>query len=347
MHRVSPLGARRRTRRLTLVFVALAALLAVSTAGTVGAAGHVEEVVSYDALAGQFPEGVTVDKVGNVFVSLDAPLGQIRKISPDGSETLFYDFETPGAIGLAVDAPGNVYVARNVAPNNGVYRIDRDGQNAERIPGTEAIVFPNSLAFDKRGNLYVTETFSLDNGAFGDGGVWRIPPGGSPELFVRDPLLSGDGRFGLGFPIGANGIAYRQGALYVANTEQATVVKIPVGPDGGPGEPEVFATVDDDFDPPFPFLPPGLDGLALDVHGDIWIVVITQSRLIRIDAETGDITTVATFDDGLDFPASLAFGTGKGFRQSIYVSNYAIGPPIGAGPGVVRVDVGVPGMPLP
>ncbi len=105
--------------------------------------------------------------------------------------------------------------------------------------------------------------------------------------------------------------------------------------------------MDDEFVPPPPGIPPGLDGLALDVHGDIWSVVITQSRLIRIDAETGEIATVATIDDGLDFPASLAFGTGKGLRKSVFVTNYAIGPIPGVGPGVVRVDVGVPGLPLP
>lgn len=337
--------AKRTTQRLVVVAAALALLVGMAAA-TAGAAGHVEEVISYDRDAGQFPEGVTVDKTGNVFASLD-PLGQIRKISPDGSELLFYDFGTPGALGMAVDAPGNVYVARNVAPNNGVYRIDRDGGSAERIPGTEAIVFPNSLAFDKRGNLYVTETFSMGAAGFGDGGVWRISRGGDVELLVRDPLLSGDQRFGLGFPIGANGIAYRQGALYVANTEMATIVKIPVTAKGTAGTPEVIATVNDGFQPPFPFLPPGLDGIALDVHGDIWAVVITQSRLIRIDPDTGEVNTAATFDDGLDFPASLAFGTGKGARQSVYISNYAIGPPIGAGPGVLRVDVAVPGQPVP
>jgi hypothetical protein len=61
----------------------------------------------------------------------------------------------------------------------------------------------------------------------------------------------------------------------------------------------------------------------------------------------GQITTLATADDELDFPASLAFGTGKGNRQSVFVTNCAIGPPGGPGPGVLKVDVGIPGLPVP
>ena len=53
--------------------------------------------------------------------------------------------------------------------------------------------------------------------------------------------------------------------------------------------------------------------------------------------------------DGLTFPASLAFGTGKGERSSVFVTNLAFDPypPFLAGPGLTKIDVGQPGMPLP
>jgi hypothetical protein len=90
-----------------------------------------------------------------------------------------------------------------------------------------------------------------------------------------------------------------------------------------------------------------LDGIGLDVHGNIYGAVITQSKLVKIDAQTKEITTLATAADGLDFPASLSFGTGKGDRQSVFVTNYAIGPPGGTGPALMKVEVGEPGLPLP
>ncbi|MDH3469751.1 MAG: SMP-30/gluconolactonase/LRE family protein [Acidimicrobiia bacterium] len=352
--------------RKAIVLLALAAMVAVVLpAMPVGAAGHVEIIHEFESNlfapcgltpGDECPEGVAVDKRGNVYVSLDA-LGEIRKFTPSGEMTTLVDFESSGALGLAVDAQGNVYVAREDDPNNGVYKVDRRG-HAERLPGTEAIVLPNALAFDKRGNLYVSETFSFDpdtletyddcgGGKFGDGAIWRIPKRGETELWLRDELLTGLCLPNpIPFPIGANGIAYRHGAIYVANTEKSTIVRIPVEKDGSAGTPEVVATVTG-FDPELG--PPALDGIALDVHGNIFAAVINQSRIVRIGHD-GSETDVATSADGLDFPASLAFGTGTGARKSMFVTNYAIGPPpvaTGIGPSLIEINVGVPGMPLP
>jgi hypothetical protein len=60
-------------------------------------------------------------------------------------------------------------------------------------------------------------------------------------------------------------------------------------------------------------------------------------------------TTLLTEDDGLKNPASIAFGTGKGNRERISITNYAVIPP-GSDmfdPSVLKYDVGVPGLPSP
>lgn len=363
----------KRSTHKAIVLLALAAMVGlVLPAVSADAAGPAEVIHNFESnpLApcgltpgDECPEGVAVDKRGNVYVSLDSPRGEIRKFTPSGAMSTLVDFENPGALGLAVDARGNVYVARQDFPNTGVYKVGRDGE-PKLVPGTdnEDIVLPNALAFDKRGNLYVTESFSFDPdtlrpypdnpnfpfcGEFGDGAIWRIPKRGKAEVWLRDELLTGLCLPNpIPFPVGANGIAYRHGAIYVANTEKATIVRIPIEKGGSAGTPEVVATVTG-FDPDFG--PPALDGIALDVHGNIYAAVINQSRIVRIGGD-GSVTDVATSDDGLDFPASLAFGTGKGARKSIFVTNYAIGPPPVAtdiGPSLVKIDVGVPGMPLP
>lgn len=314
---------------ITTLVVMLALPLTLYAQGTDSLA--VETVTKYDALAGELPEGIAADEQGNIYVSL-SPLGEIRKIGPDGSESLFATLPPAGEsgsglLGLALDASGNVYAASGTddPSTSGVYRINSDG-TYERFAGSEAIGFPNSLAFDEQGNLYVTDTIM--------GAVWRIPRGGTAELWLQDDLLVGLNLPDLPFPIplGANGIAYRDGNIYVANTEKAHIVRIPVLTDGSAGDPEIIAAGDELFP---------LDGIALDVHGNIYALVIAQSKLVRIAADDGTVTTLATAEDGLDFPASLAFGTAEGDRQSVFVTNYAIGPPGGAGPGVVKIDVGV------
>jgi len=323
--------------------------------------GSFPSFIPFDASQAEFPEGVAVDKVGNVYVSIGGfagPRGEIWKFTASGEGSVFTNFGTPGALGLAVDAVGNVYIARPIAPNNGVYVVDRRGQ-ATRLPGTEQIIFPNALAFDQRGNLYVTETFSITgSGGFGPGGIWRLSKGGTAQLLLRDELLTGSGPSLFPFPIGANGLAFFHGALYVINTEKALVLRVPVHEDGSTGQLEVWKQVSDVpesilFGYPIPLL---LDGLALDVHGNLYIAVPSRAAVIRINADDRSQEPIAVFyhptSPPLDAPYSLAFGTGKGERESLFVTNGGVStlfvPSLPwAGPGLVKIKVGTPGLPLP
>lgn len=317
-----------------LVVLAAAVLLPVAVAG---AAVSATVVVDYNPALGELAEGVAVDKPGNVYVSL-APLGQVRKVDQAGHESLLAEVVPPGvsfgALGLATDAPGNVYVAvssynpatqTNDPATGGVYRVARDG-SFTRLPGTSAIGFPNGLAFDKRGNLYVTDTAR--------GAVWRVPADGGPAaVWYESALLDGNGSAMFGFPLGANGIAYRQNEIVVGITEGARLVRIAIEPDGSPGTATILAESAALY---------GTDGLTFDVHGNVWAAVIAQSTIVSV-SPSGAITTVATAADGLDWASSLAFGK----NTDLWVVNFAIGPPGGPGPALLRLDAGAKGQPLP
>lgn len=88
----------------------------------------------------------------------------------------------------------------------------------------------------------------------------------------------------------------------------------------------------------------GADGIAVGVLGDVFVAVNPQSTLVRV-APDGSTTTLATAADGLENPASLAFGAGSD-RKSVYVTNFAIftTPPH---PALLLAAVGEPGVPLP
>ena len=94
----------------------------------------------------------------------------------------------------------------------------------------------------------------------------------------------------------------------------------------------------------------GADGVALDVRGRIYVAVIGQSAIVRVDHK-GRIRPVADADDGLDWVSSLAFDTRPGHRRTMYAVNFAIGTqfgnPPGHGPALLTVPVGIPGMLLP
>lgn len=315
--------------RAALAFVVVA-LTVVLSGGLARASVPIQTVVSFDPTAGEFPEGLAVDKVGNVYVSLINPAGEVVKFAPDGTRSVLAHFAAPafGPLGLATDATGNVYVCdATFDPSTaGIYRVSPDG-TATRLDGTSSMVFPNGVALDKQGNVYASDSAT--------GSIWKIPRGGTGAIWLQDPLLQGTGAFNLPFPIGANGIEFRRGDLIVANTEVGSLVSIPVLPDGSPGTPTVIADGPELF---------GSDGIAVGVLGDVFVAVNPQSTLVRV-APDGSTTTLATGADGLENPASLAFGAGSD-RKSMYVTNFAIftSPPH---PALLKAAVGEPGVPLP
>ncbi len=315
--------------RVVVGVLALVLVLAL-TAGVARASVPIQTVVSFDPVAGEFPEGVTVDVRDNVYVSLVAPVNEILKIDPTGSQSLVAHFDVPGRgpLGLAVSTSGKMYVAMSTSDpaTRGVYRV-LPGGGSTRLAGTDGILFPNGLALDARGNVYATDSIG--------GSVWKISPNAPARLWFQSPLLAGTGAFGLGFPLGANGIAVRSHAVIVTNTEGASVVRVPIRRDGGAGTPSVLAQGPALF---------GSDGLALDVFGNAYVAVNPQNTLLRV-GQGGSLTTLATAADGLDNPASLAFGTSLTDRTSLFITNFAIfsATPM---PGVLKASVGVPGQPV-
>ncbi|HET7130562.1 MAG TPA: SMP-30/gluconolactonase/LRE family protein [Gaiellaceae bacterium] len=321
-------------RKFSVVAVTLLALMAFATAGA-AANGQVDPVVTFDPAAAEFPESITTDKAGDLYVSMFV-LDQIRRLSPTGAQTVVTQLPrgaTPA--GVKLDASGTLYVAatgfdlttgQTNPASRGVYLVGRDG-SAERMPGTDAISFPNDLAFDNRGNLYVTDPAG--------GAVWRIDRNGTVVRWVDDPLLHGTGEL-LGFPYGANGIAFSHGRLIVSNTELGLLVAIPIEPTGEAGEPTVVASS--------PLLL-GIDGIALDAHGDVYCAVNGQNMLVTVRGD-GSIEVLAAAAEGLDQPSSVAFGTGARDHQTLFVVNFAVASPVPT-PGVLKLTVGVPGQPIP
>ena len=335
-------------RRVLVLAAAMAVMLALAAPATgvpASTVGPVEVVATFDASQGELPEGVALDKPGNIYVSLGPPFfvgggyGEIRQIDPDGTETTLVQYPSgPAPAGLAVDAPGNVYFAVPDLTQAavGVYRVT-DGGGAERLPGTETMLVPNGLAIDKRGNVFASDSVI--------GAIWRYPRGGTTpaQIWMSHELLAG---CAVG-DLGANGIAFWKGDLYVANTGRGALVRIPVSSDGVPGNPTIIAG-DEDCDEDDELW--SLDGIAFDVHGDVYASLVLQNKLVRIDPDEGTATLLLDQEDGLWNPASLAFGTGKGDRQSLFIANYAVLPPEpdnSPGPAILKVDVGVPGLPLP
>jgi len=324
-----------RIAKITSFVLALAGL-----AGIVVHAASITPVVTF--APPNFPESIAIDEEGNTYVSMFAS-GEIRKITADGTQSMLAVLGSgpttpfPGRrlTGLAVDARGNIYAALNdVAGTRGIWQISRRGE-AALVTALPLAGLLNGLAFDARGNLYVSDSLA--------GKIYRVARDGSVTDWSTDPLLNGFTPTSCGrFPSagGANGVSFdKHGDMFVANTTLGAVVRIPVANNGSAEVANYFAGPTCDLW--------GADGTAFDNEDNLYVAVNIQRKIVRIDPDGNMDTLAAAPADTLHAPAAIAFGTGMGTRKQIFIANFAIRPLGGGIPGVVTMNVGVPGRPLP
>ncbi len=291
-----------------------------------GSWGTPTTVANFDAFSGQLPESIAIDQFGNIYISM-SPLREIWKLNSAGSfekVVASFSLETGlfGINGLRFDPRGNLYVAisSTLPEMNGVWKINSDGEK-ERVAGTGNILLPNDVSVLPNGTLYITDSAM--------GAVWRCKPRGEAGLWIQNVALEGTGAIGLGVPIGANGIVVtfankialadniaqnQTGGVIIANTEKGQLVYVPILPDESAGEPIVMIA-----DPSALF---GLDGITLDARGNIYGAVNYASSIVRISRDGYNLSEVVS-GAPLDFPTSLAFGTGR-TNHTLFIVNFGV-----------------------
>jgi sugar lactone lactonase YvrE len=215
----------------------------VSTlAGLAGSSGSTDD--TGDAARFFQPYGVAVDSAGNVYVA-DSGNYTIRKITPSRVVSTLAgvagnrgstdgtgggaSFSFPQAV--AVDSAGNVYVAdtsnytiRAITPSGVVSTLAGLAGNRGSADGTGNAArfdFPNGVAVDSAGNVYVTDTVNNT--------IRTITPSGVVNTFagLAGSLGSGDGTGSAASFTSPQGVAVDSaGNVYVADTGNYTIRKI-------------------------------------------------------------------------------------------------------------------------
>jgi sugar lactone lactonase YvrE len=104
------------------------------------------------------------------------------------------------------------------------------------------MTFPNDLLFDKQQRLFLSDSSSCS--------LFTVQPNGRVAKWLSDPFLKGDRKFcppaNLRLDIGANDIAFDKNdtSLFVANTDRASIIRVPIMKDGSAGKPELFVGLD-------------------------------------------------------------------------------------------------------
>ena len=201
-----------------------------------------------------YPFGITTDPAGNAYVA-DTSNHVIRKISPDGEVKIF-----AGSLGVAGSA---------------------DGQG-----GAASFNFPNSVATDVLGNLYVADVYNHL--------IRKITPGGLVSTLAGTAGASGsaDGTGAAARFFYPNGVATdSSGNIFVADSSNSTIRKITTGGvvttfAGLPlqvGSADGAGTAARFF---YPF------GVATDSAGYVY-VADTNNHTIRIITPAGGVSTLA------------------------------------------------------
>lgn len=308
-----------------LLLLAATALLAGNSSLV---AQTVTSVAAFNPGAGEFPEGIAVDRDGNVYLSLIGN-SKIKKVTPNGVASDFVSIPDGPILGMKFDRTGNLHIAAG----HGIWKVDHSG-NASLFSSVPGHALLNDLAFDKQGNLYVTDSFAYV--------VWKVDPQGNSAVWSADPLLLPAPTTPpiFGGPLGPNGIAFdhEKGSLYVLVTQSGRIVEIPVEPDGSASPAGVYAE-DNAL--------AGADGMALDNGGNIYVCANIQHQIVRVSPD-GNLDILAQ-GGLLSTPTTLAFGR-AGNQKTLFISNnsrfFSPNPAV-PGPGLLKLDLGIPGRPLP
>jgi len=304
--------------RSSLLIAALAAIGAAGGFGPSWAEDSASVLVSFDE--SQFPEGLAVAPDGTIYVGI-ANTGDIVEVDPSGSTATLASIPLPeGGVLLGLEEhAGSIYALVSAGPESGVHVISRRTGSVGQVATLPADSFPNDLVFGDRGQIYVSDTLG--------GRILEVQPFGEVRTWFASPLIQGNvaDPGPLGIPIGANGIAWApdRKSLYVAVTEGARVVEIPVDADGSAGAADVVAEA--------PSLG-GADGIVFGPDGTLYVTSFVQNHVVAIDIDTGSIEVVLS-GDSYHAPATAAFSPNF---ETLYITNFdglvlfglAPGPPI-------------------
>ena len=268
----------------------LLVLLATPIAAQAWERGKVERFATLPA-GEAYPEGICVDRQGNVYVVT------VAANKPDTSGGTLLVFDPNGKHLRTVTIAGSTpwLLDLRFHPHTGqLLVIDYKGAKVlsiDPMTGASSVFMTvtgndpglDGLTFDAAGNLYVTDAH--------EGIIWRVgKDGGAGTAWVKSPLLKPTRPPP---PIGANGLAFNneQTALFVPNTANDTIVKIPVsGSPLEPGTPEVFVNRAGG----------GPDGIIIDEDDNLWIACNQSNEIMVLEPKQGRVIAKLGDFGGID-----------------------------------------------
>ena len=292
------------------------------------------------------PVGVTTDPAGNIYIA-DAGGYRVRKIDPTGIVTTIAGTGIYGSTGdggpataatlgqvygLTLDKTGNLFVVDY--SNNCVRKINTagiistvagtgaNGYTGDGGPATAATLnYPIDAVVDTNGNLYITDwynkvvrkvnTAGIISTAVGNGGIGLAGNGGPATA----------AQLGAPFRITKD----NKGNLYIAEVQEQLICKVDTGGIitiiGGTG---TYGTgTDGDGGPATAATMTSPCGIAVDTSGNLYFSDINNSRIRKIDLNTGIISNYAANGTaGYSGDGGPAVGAEIGYPEALACDAY-------------------------
>jgi sugar lactone lactonase YvrE len=250
-------------------------------------------IFGFDRLTGALVKTITIQ-------GQTGPVKAISCIAADDNDNLYVLDEGQGVLKINL---GNGSQTVYAAPFYPVYHSAFD---------PPAPLLLNDLAFDKKGYLYVTDSFQAT--------IWRVPPGGgAPQVWFQSAMIDG--------PFGPNGIRVNKASdrIYITKTFDAAgngvVYTLPITDYPQEGDLRVFHTYTPGAGP---------DGVAFGSSGNLYVALAGYSQISVLDPTGAEVArytgpahprTATPPEPDLPWanPANIAFDG----RGALLVTNHA------------------------
>jgi len=259
------------------------------------------------------PECIAVHPDGSLWAGGEA--GQIYRITENGKKVEEVASTGGFILGIAF-SPGAEWMAICDLGKNCMWRMDMNDYSLEKLIVTNhKFNIPNYAVFDRKGNLYVSES-----GEFKEklGKVIKFDKNGSGQVWSHELFEF------------ANGMAMGKGEthLYIVSSFLPGVERIVINPDGSPGAREVYCT-----------LPKTIpDGISFDDDENLYVSCYTPNSIYKVTPDRRITVFVEDWEaHTLSNPTNTAFG-GKNFDQ-MFIANLGRWH-------ITKIDVGVKGLKL-
>lgn len=233
------------------------------------------------------PESISVGPRGEVYTTGTGR--QVYRVRLEDNSFEQFATTEQRCLGQAVDADGNLYCA-HVGPAGNILRITPDGHIGVYAvgPGGSKFRCPNYPAFDRTGNLYLSESGSWSGPI--NGHIYKIKPGGGEaELWYPEPVNT------------PNAIALdaEESYLYFVETFGPGIARIAIERGGSAGAYERVLHMPD-------CVP---DGIAFDAEGRLWIACHRPDAIYVFDPENGRLALFVSDwrGEALRGPTDVAF----------------------------------------